>query len=132
MDLQVISKRSKCCMLLDKTNITYKVTGMCAEDVLLKNLETIKSQEIEVIQTFPANIQAVILQDEETLKYVLELMKPDISVDRVKQVLEQMPLKDLKKYAPEEVCAVLSCQKVQREDVRRLINTLCQADNGEA
>lgn len=210
MDLQVISKRSKCCMLLDKTNITYEVTGMCTEDVLLKNLETIKSQEGGGIQIFPVNIQTEILQDEETLQYVLELMKPDISLNRVKQILEQLPLKDLMKYAPEEVRAVLSCQKikdiymgiylkcyqkdglsdeelwnlwkglewfrkkrnnltddwlesigaerslfmepvithdfifeiqdydsciqmlVQREDVRQLINVLCQADNGEA
>ena len=113
MNLQVIGIRSKCCMLLDKTKITIEITGVCTEDVLLKNLETIKSQKIEWIQTFPANLQMEILQGEEILQYVLELMKPDISVNRVKQILEQVPIRDLMKYAPEVVRAVLSCHEVK-------------------
>lgn len=128
MDLQVISKRSKCCMLLDKTKITFEITGVCTEDVLMKNLETIESQKIEGIQTFPGNIQIEILQDEETLQYVLELMKPDISVNRVKQILEQIPLKDLMKYAPEEVRAVLSCQEI--EDNYMGIYLKCYQEDG--
>lgn len=49
MDLQVISKRSKCCMLLDKAKITYGITGMC--DLSHENAMRLLSR-LEVLARF--------------------------------------------------------------------------------
>ena len=113
MDLQKISMRSKCCILLEQAKINSKITSVCKEDVLLKNLEILISKKLcEAVSSFPEGMQTAILQEEETLQFMLKLLEPEVPIYRTKQMLEQVPLKDLMRYEPEEVREVLSNQQI--------------------
>lgn len=115
MNLQMINMRSKCCRLLKETNITKKATNKCEETVLLKNLEIIKNQNISSkIAALPESIQILSLQEENSLQYMIELLKSDIGTSQITQMLDHVQMKDLMKYAPEEVRNLL-CLKQNNE-----------------
>lgn len=116
MNLQMINMRSKCCTLLREMKITEETTKQCRESELLKNLVLIKEKNISSqIAGLPENIQTEILQKECNLRYMMELIQPDISNQQIVGMLKNIQLKELMEYAPEEVRSLL-CMKQCNEE----------------
>lgn len=99
-------------------NLPWTVTSFYDEEILLQNLELLeKSNLISKFHLFKTDTQLSILQSSQTLQYILNIIKSEISIAKVENLLQQIALDKLIEYPVCDVLELLLDNRIDNEHV---------------
>ena len=117
MNLPLMKQRSENCFLLKEMGLAWILTHKCKEGVLSECLYYLRDHGCaEYLKGMSEAIQEEAFQSLGSLRYILNLLKNDVQLDRIGKLLEQVDLVDLmESYSQESVETVLKDNLISEE-----------------